>query len=102
GRRAPRPRRSPTRRRPRGRPPRARRARTRPPAGARPPPRRRLRAPRPGRARSRAGRALGLEEPAALEGAARGPGDVLRELEIVGRERALLCEEDDDEPRRLA
>ncbi len=45
---------------------------------------------------------LGLEQPAALERAARSRGDLLGELEILGREPPLRPEADEDERGRLA
>jgi len=43
------------------------------------------------------GAALGLEQLAPLEGAARRVGEAACELEVVVAERALLGEEDEDE-----
>ena len=51
--------------------------------------------------RKRTGTPLRLEQFAPLESAARGAGEVARQLEIVFAEDALLREEDDDEPSGL-
>src|SRR5207249_3231417 len=47
-------------------------------------------------------RALGLEELASLECAARRVRKMTRELEVIVCEEALLLEEDDDNPTRIA
>ena len=52
--------------------------------------------------RERAGPALGLEQLATLERAARRIGEMARELEVVVAERALLGEEDERRGRRPA
>src|SRR5688572_17443872 len=52
--------------------------------------------------RERAGAALQLERLAPLERAAGGRGQLPHELEVVVGERALLGEEDDDQPAALA